>query len=400
MSLTPDLLFLLLPVAAFSGWLVARQGYRRKNVDRSSSGYEPAYYKGLNFLLNEQPDKAIDVFINLLEVDSETVETHLALGSLFRKRGEVDRAIRIHQNLIARPSLDAEQRANALLELGQDYMVAGLYDRAENLFSELLESGKMQKKALQLLREIYQQEKVWDKCLEVSRELEKYTGDTFSSETAHYYCELAEEALRQGEKNSAIDLIKKARQSDPGSVRALLIEARLIKEQGNFDKAIKLYQQILQIDADYTSEILLEMVDCYRQSVSPKNLLEELYKLFNTSGNAAVLEQLVIQMNSLEGGRTASDFLLNRLETDAELPVLKLLTQVQQKNTTLTVNELLAVLSKTIDDELSRRPLYNCRRCGFEAKMLHWQCPGCRSWGTIKPCDNNSRSTPNGVVSN
>ena len=129
-----ELLFLLLPVAALSGWLVARAGVSKKTEQKTACAYEPDYYKGLNFLLNEQPDKAIDVFIHLLEVDSETVETHLALGSLFRKRGEVDRAIRIHQNLIARPSLDQEQRSNALLELGQDYMYAGLYDRAENLF--------------------------------------------------------------------------------------------------------------------------------------------------------------------------------------------------------------------------------------------------------------------------
>ena len=151
------LLCLLLPVAAFSGWWIGRRGQR--SAGQLSSGLNPDYFKGLNFVLNEQPDKAIEVFIRMLEVDSETVETHLALGNLFRRRGEVDRAIRIHQNLIARPTLNMEQRSNALLELGMDYMRSGLLDRAEGLFLELIDSGSHLNQAYSQLLEIYQQEK-------------------------------------------------------------------------------------------------------------------------------------------------------------------------------------------------------------------------------------------------
>jgi len=153
-----DLLWLLLPLAAASGWWVARLDHQNR-PGKGARDFPSAYFKGLNFLLNEQPDKAIEVFIKVLEVDSETAETHLALGNLFRRRGEVERAIRIHQNLIARPTLDKEQRSQALLELGQDYLKAGLFDRAENLFIELAENRLHSQPALRFLMQIYQQER-------------------------------------------------------------------------------------------------------------------------------------------------------------------------------------------------------------------------------------------------
>jgi lipopolysaccharide biosynthesis regulator YciM len=381
----PEILFLLLPVAALSGWLVARASYKRKADKKTACAYEPAYYKGLNFLLNEQPDKAIDVFIDLLEVDSETVETHLALGSLFRKRGEVDRAIRIHQNLIARPSLDQEQRANALLELGQDYMNAGLFDRAENLFTELYETGKLQKKALENLKEIYQQEKVWDKCLTVVKQLESYTGKSYSDETAHYNCELAELSFKTGEISRAAEFIKKAKQSSPDSVRALLMEARLEESQQHIKKALKLYQQIIETDQVFVSEILPGLINCYRQNGSLEELQDYLGSLFQRTHDTAVLEQLVSVVTQGQGIKAAMDYLVIQLADYPSLKGLQLLHQLKSDNPSLQAVDVASVLGNIIDIELSQRPAYACRRCGYEAKTLHWQCPGCRSWGTIKP---------------
>src|SRR5713101_7419737 len=193
---TYDLLWLLLPLAAGSGWLVARFDQKRHAAARDLPS---AYFKGLNFLLNEQPDKAIEIFIQVLEVNSETVETHLALGNLFRRRGEVERAIRIHQNLIARPTLDREQRTYALLELAQDYFKAGLFDRAENLFLELAEIRAHSEQALRLLLSIYQQEKEWDKAIQTGRRLARVAGKSMDGVIAQYYCEQAEQAV--GKKN-------------------------------------------------------------------------------------------------------------------------------------------------------------------------------------------------------
>ena len=192
-----ELLWLLLPIAAAAGWLAASQDARKKV--RRITGISSDYFKGLNFLLNEQPDKAIEVFIRMVEVDSDTAETHLALGHLFRRRGEVDRAIRIHQNLIARPKIDPEIKTLAVLELGEDYMKAGLFDRAENLFLELIEMNEHTTIALTQLRDIYQQEKDWEKAISICSRLETVSNKSMHMLIAQYYCELAEESFRKNE---------------------------------------------------------------------------------------------------------------------------------------------------------------------------------------------------------
>lgn len=394
----PELFFLLLPVAAVSGWLMAKASVKKSNDQKVACAYEPDYYKGLNFLLNEQPDKAIDVFIHLLEVDSETVETHLALGSLFRKRGEVDRAIRIHQNLIARPSLDQEQRANALLELGQDYMYAGLFDRAENLFSELFETGKQQVKALQNLKEIYQQEKVWDKCLQVVKKLETFTHNSYSEEIAHYYCELAELAIKTGDTSRTIELVKKAKQSSPVSIRASIMEASLEVSKENYKKALKLYDQIINDDPLFVVEILPNLVTCFRQTASQADLLEFLNRLFEKTSDTSVLGQIVELLSQTNGFKAANEYLLKTLQSNPSLQGLKYLTQIQNQQAGLVSEQNVEVLQNIIDAELSSRPAYSCKRCGFSAKTLHWQCPGCRSWGTIKPSHDHDDTHLSGVT--
>ncbi len=229
-------LFLLLPVAAASGWWVARHG----PAARPSPGAMPdaTFLRGLNYLLDQRPDKAIDVFLRLAEVDSETVEIHLALGSLFRGRGEVERAIRIHQNLVARPGLDPAQRGFALYELAQDYMRAGLFDRAESLLLELAEIEPQGRRALKALIEIYQQERDWTNALAVGERLQRLTSRPMAAELAQYRCELAEEALRSGDVQRAGDQLEAAQHVYPQCVRALILQARI--EMGRGDAAAAL----------------------------------------------------------------------------------------------------------------------------------------------------------------
>ena len=205
-----DFLWLLLPLAAASGWLAGWYGKRRRESVAAADDLRSNYFKGINYLLNEQPDKAIEAFIKVLEVDSETVETHLALGNLYRRRGEVDRAIRIHQNLIARPNLESEQRSEALLELGHDYLSAGLLDRAENLLQELADGGDYRVQALRQLIDIYEQEKDWSKAIACGHLLEKVTGNHLSPVIAHYQCELAERLRESGEADAALEMVNKA----------------------------------------------------------------------------------------------------------------------------------------------------------------------------------------------
>ncbi len=301
-----ELLWLLLPIAAASGWFAAK-----RNSDRKESPVfdcTPAYFRGLNHLLNEQPDKAIDVFVEILEVDSETVETHLALGNLFRRRGEVDRAIRIHQNLIARPTLNRSQRALALLELGQDYMRAGLFDRAENLFNELGDLNYYQDQALENLRIIYQQEKEWRKCLEVAIKLEKLTGDSLAKERSHYYCELVEEAQSSNDLTQAGNLLKKARATDRDSVRANLLQARMEAATGNYNAAIGTFSRIEQQDPIYIGEFLPALIVCYKKQGKRRELSHYLRQLLNRHQSIPAVLALVDLLQEDRDEEAASRF--------------------------------------------------------------------------------------------
>src|SRR3990172_1959632 len=250
------LLWLLLPLAALSGWWAAWRSMKAA-ASEGQKRIHPEYFKGLNFVLNEQPDKAIEVFIRMLEVDSETVETHLALGNLFRRRGEVDRAIRIHQNLIARPTLSRDERSVAMLELGMDYMRSGLFDRAENLFKEVVESGSHTIQAYTELLDIYQQEKDWDNAINSARRLENVSGQKFNQIIAHFYCEKAEEMRARKEEREVRDNLHKAISIDPECVRASILEAELIYEEGKYKQAIRAYKRIEKQNPDYLSEVII-----------------------------------------------------------------------------------------------------------------------------------------------
>src|SRR3990172_7325925 len=256
------LLWLLLPLAALSGWWAAWRSMKAA-ASEGQKRIHPEYFKGLNFVLNEQPDKAIEVFIRMLEVDSETVETHLALGNLFRRRGEVDRAIRIHQNLIARPTLDRQQRTHALLELGQDYMRAGLLDRAETLFQELIDMNEHVEPALRYLIDIYQQEKDWDRAIPATQKLAAVTGKSRNAVIAHYYCELAEQARQHDDLERTRQLLKEALASDRACVRASLLLADMDMKIGDYGAAMYSLKKVRYQDPDYLSEALRPLLECY-----------------------------------------------------------------------------------------------------------------------------------------
>ncbi len=244
-------------------------GYRRV-ISRtrpvaSDSILGPEYIKGLNYLLNEQQDKAIDVFIRMLEVNSDTVETHLALGNLFRKRGEVDRAIRIHQNLAARQNLLDEQRMDALLELGKDYMKAGLFDRAEGLFIELNDNSVHLSNVLPLLLDIYQQEKDWHNAVMIAEQMGFVGEQPARAVIAQFYCELAENARAADNIDGAITYLDKASEYDRQCARARLVRGYIAQEQGDYDTALKSYVQVADIDIDLLPELLDDMHACHSE---------------------------------------------------------------------------------------------------------------------------------------
>src|SRR5210317_210073 len=263
------LLLLLLPVAVYFGWWLAR-AYGRRSLHKRNRLFSDQYFQGLNYLLNEQPDKAIQVFLELAEVNQDTVETHMALGSLFRRRGEVDRAIRFHQNIIAKPGLGSEQRTQALLELGEDYMRAGLLDRAERLFSELIETDAHTPSALRSLLEIYQQEKDWEKALEQAQRLEQVSGEHMGNVMAQFSCELAENAMSENDREAARRHLRKARRNDPKCVRARFLLADIASLEDDAEGALDLYEEIAELDADYIPELL----DDYRAAATAAGAMQ------------------------------------------------------------------------------------------------------------------------------
>ena len=382
-----EVLWLLLPVAAGTGWWAARNATRGTTRKRESGGLQSDYFQGINYLLNEQPDKAIEVFIKLIEVDSETVETHLALGNLYRRRGDVDRAISIHQNLVARESLSVPQRTEALLELGQDYMSAGLLDRAEDLFNELAEDTDYRVQALRQLIDIYEQEKDWPKAIVSARKLEKATGNQLGWIVAHYCCEQAGQHSGEGDAERALKYVQQARNIHAACVRASLLEADIYAGRGEHERAIRSLQRIEEQDPDYLPEAVDRLYRSFRALGRVEVLDDYLSKLLNRYGWSSLILSLADIKRESGGRHEAIRFITDRLRRRASVRGLDRLLdlEIEARSDTGGMSEHLEILKGLTAELLFERPVYKCRHCGFPAKSLHWQCPGCKHWTSIKP---------------
>jgi lipopolysaccharide biosynthesis regulator YciM len=383
--MTYELLWLLLPVAAASGWYAAVSSNRKRAVTPKIPSLRSDYFKGLNYLLNEQPDKAIEVFTKVIEVDSDTVETHLALGNLFRRRGEVDRAIRIHQNLVARQNLDPRERGEALLELGQDYMRAGLLDRAEGLFLELVEADAFADRALRKLTDIYQQEKDWGKAVEAARRLEEKTGKPYGQVIAHYCCEQAEEMSAQGKPDEAVAYVKRALDISSLCVRASLVEGKLLSLSGDYRGAVRAYKRVEQQDPDYLPEIIESLQDCCISLGRPSDMADYLQYILDRYGGISVTLALANAKARDEGEAAAVDFLTEQLHRRPSIRGLDRLIELSLSHMEGPAQDYMFILKELTTKLLENRPVYRCHQCGFSGRSLHWQCPSCKHWGTIKP---------------
>ena len=376
-------LILLLPLAAASGWFAASRAARKESA-KSEREANPVYFQGLNYLLNEEPDKAIDVFLEMLEVDADTIETHLALGNLFRRRGEVERAIRIHQNLIARPALSREQRAQAVLELAQDYMRSGLYDRAEQLLLELKQGRQYVVPVLRNLVKIYQQEKDWDACLKTIEALDIESGETHDLQKSHYFCEMANKARADGDNEVARIYLKRALNVYTGCVRATHLLARIdIQENKRKDALVKLLDAAERAP-EYLPEIIREIVDIYRSEGDMRGVrafLEDQVKRHPNQGTELFLDEIIRQQS---GDAEATRFLGEYIAKNPSMPGLIRLVELQCTMPSMGNDHLLYNVRAHLHRLMAERINYQCQKCGFEAKQLHWQCPSCDSWSTIK----------------
>ncbi|MCE3043918.1 MULTISPECIES: lipopolysaccharide assembly protein LapB [Legionella] len=376
---------LLLPAAAWSGWWVASRNYSGKKSEQNNK-LSREYVVGLNYLLNEQPDKAVDVFIKLLEIDSETVETHLALGSLFRRRGEVDRAIRIHQNLIARPQLSLADRKQALLALGQDYMSAGVFDRAERIFLEVVElGGSKEICSLQGLLAIYQQEKAWENALDTIKKLEVSTGQSLHSQAAHYYCEIATQALKDNAIEKAQNAARQALAIDKMSVRASLLQASLDMKHGRYKQAIRSLKRVPQQDPEFITEIIEPLVICHKELGIMDECVEFLQQTLENHPRASTIFVIAEYLRNTKEMDSAVDFVADKLGSYPSIRGINRLIFWHLETAHGKVRDKLQMLYDITSKFLDNKPVYRCGHCGFGGKHLHWHCPSCKQWGRMKP---------------
>lgn len=380
-----ELLFLLLPIAALSGWLLGRRDARDADW-RQFSVLSSDYFKGLNYLLNEEQDQAIEVFIHMLEVDSDTVDTHFALGNLFRRRGEVDRAIRIHQNLIARPTLKRQQREQALYELGTDYMRAGLLDRAENLFTELVEEGASYRQlALRQLLDIYQQEKDWHKAIAAGQRLQSMGEGNLDQVIAQYRCEQAEAALARGEQSVALRLIRQALSEDRNCVRATLLEGRIELENDNHNSAVKVFRRVEQQDPAYLAEVIPFLQEAFVQQGRIGEMVAYLREILARHGGISIMLALAELIRQHQGTKEATVFITNHLRGHPSVRGMGHLIRLKLESSEGAARDDMLVLDGLIEKLLETKPVYSCNHCGYAGKSLVWQCPSCKRWNTTKP---------------
>lgn len=376
-----ELLFLLLPIAAAYGWYMGRRSAGHQH-QKNASEHSKNYFAGLNYLLSDEPDKAVDQFISLVDVDSETIETHLALGRLFRQRGEVDRSLRIHQNLLARPNLSHEQRDNALFELANDYLQAGLIDRSANLFIELSDNKVYREKSLTHLVCIYQKTKDWQQAIDTSRALVDLGRRQLIPARAHFYCELYE-------SNGDIDdikLLQRALQVDAGCTRARLMLGQYFFDRSQYEECQLVIDQFLAQDIDFFREAIPLFKACYEA----RNQLELLVAKFDDAiakgaGIATVMAKIELSGPDLDE-ESIEDMLTKHLFEAPSVAGFYHLMSAQISNAENgKAKESLLHLKALVAEQLKVRPVYRCGSCGFSAKKIQWQCPSCLSWGSVKP---------------
>ena len=372
-----DLLWLLLPVAAASGWLTARFKKRQKSLS-------PDYFKGLNYLLNEDADKAIDVFIKLIDADSETIETHLALGVYFRRHGEINRAIRIHHNLINLSNLPLKQRHVALFELGLDYRQAGLLDRAEHFFHELIYSETHNVLALRQLLEIHQQVQDWENAISAAQKLASANKQPMDAEIAHYYCELAKKSLQDGKFDATRQFVEKALKIDPACVRASLLEGKAALETDNPKLAILAFERVEQQDADYLPQVIEPLQICYQKIGESKTFTRYLYHILDNYDCLKAILTLADLIKQAEGEKKAADFLITNLKKSPSIRGIDSLLDLIPSHEGFE-QDFLLLLKDMTTQLLKNKHVYQCNSCGFTVRKLYWQCPSCKLWNSLKP---------------
>ena len=373
---------LALPVFFALGWLAARIDI--KHLVSESRALPRSYFKGLNFLLNEQPDKAIEAFIEVVKVEPQTIELHFALGSLFRRRGETERAIRMHQNLVERVDLPQQQKFDALFELAQDYLKAGLLDRAEELFAKLRGSAH-EEAALKYLLEIYEQEKDWLKAIEIAQQLETVTGQSHQKEIANFYCEMASREIMESRPEAARPHLERALTHHRLCVRANVLLGDLEIALNRHEAAIDAWKRIEMQNPEYLALVAERLIGAYKHLDKANEGLNLLRGLLDKYSSLDVLNVVFTCILEQQGAEPAYQLVRDEMRRSPTLLGLDKLLEAQLLDAPVQRRQDLELVKNLVHQHTRTLAMYKCDNCGLRARQYYWHCPACGEWETYSP---------------
>ena len=371
-----------IPIFFGLGWIAARVDI--KQLVSESRSLPRGYFKGLNFLLNEQPDKAIDAFIEIVTLDPETVELHFALGNLFRRRGEIERAIRVHQNLLARPDLPLEYQIHSQYELGQDYLKAGLLDRAEETFNYLVET-QYAAQARRALLEIYQREKEWMRAIDAARALQESGAGGRQKEIAQFYCELAQDELVHTHPDAALSMLEKALAADRNNVRATMLTGDVFLTNGDVEGALLSWRRVEHQSVPHVALVAQRLMDGYRAVGRSQEGVNLLKNYLAEAPSIDLLEVVFKAVLELDGVDAANQLVSDELRRTPTLLGLDKLLEARLMDARPEVRPELSLVKNLVHGYAQKLARYQCTHCGFKARQFYWQCPGCSQWETYPP---------------
>lgn len=380
-----------LPIVFALGWVGSRWDMRlekRENeIDRLAQ--QKSTFKGLNLLLNEEPDKAIDALVQIAQLDPETTELHFALGSLFRRRGETERAIRVHQHLANRDDLSSRHRDHAAYELGRDFLRAGLLDRAETSLNRVTPQSKFGIPAKESLLEMYQVEKDWAKAIVASQELEALQNKGLEKEIAHFHCELADEALRRKDLTAAAKHIALAMQTSPNHPRAIILQGDCLVAQNQLTQAIEVWSLIAKNHPAYLHLMANRWISVHQVLGKVEEGLQVLVDTLETQAGGELLDITFKHVMALRGVPQAETLMTEVMRHTPSLSAMALRAQARLTMAEVAQDTKAAQEFKASLDLLRQRTntlaRYTCGNCGFRAKRFYWQCPGCNHWEAYSP---------------
>jgi lipopolysaccharide biosynthesis regulator YciM len=381
---------LLLPVLFGLGWLASRWDLRLENRmdERERMQQQRSTFKGLSLLLNEQPDQAIEALVKVAQLDPETVDLHFSLGNLFRRRGETERAIRIHQHLANRTDLKPRDRDHAAYELGRDFLRAGLLDRAEASLNQV-GNGKYSVPAKESLLEMYQVERDWKKAIVAATELEALQGKDHHTEIAQFHCELAQEALRRKDMPETEHSIGQALQAVPAQARALMLQGDYLVAMERPSQAIEVWSAVAEKHPAYMHLVADRWMAAHDAVDRTDAGLDQLMGLLQTQAAGELLDIVHKHMMQIRGPAATEVMLVEVMQHTPSLTALSKLAETrlalaQTNGSPERVADLQATLGllKQRTTSLAR---YTCGNCGFRARRFYWQCPGCNNWEAYSP---------------